>query len=364
MKKIVIDARESGTSTGRYIDKLVENLAQLGSDFDFTVLTKTPRVDYLKSLAPKFEILESEFKEFTFGEQLGLKKQIKALKPDLVHFGIVQQPVFYRGTIVTTMHDLTTVRFRNPTKNPVIYMIKQSIYKWVNKKVARKSLAVITPSEFVKNDVVDYTGANPDKITVTYEAADKITAAVEPIESLADKKFLMYIGRPMPHKNLEKLVMVFAELHKTRPDLCLALAGKKDANYERIETAVKARGINNVVFTDFISEGQLKWMYENCQLYVFPSLSEGFGLPGLEAMVHGAPVVSSSATCLPEIYGNAAHYFDPTSDKDMLAKISEVLDSPRLRQSLIAKGYEQIKKYSWAKMAEQTLEVYKKALAD
>jgi len=111
-----------------------------------------------------------------------------------------------------------------------------------------------------------------------------------------------------------------------------------------------------------VSEGQLRWLYENTAAYIFPSLSEGFGLPGLEAMAHGAPVVSSNATCLPEIYGNAAHYFDPLDINDIANKTNDVLTNSDLRNELIKKGKTQAAKYSWQQMAKQTLEVYKKAL--
>lgn len=364
MKKIVIDARESGTSTGRYMGKLVEYLAKARPKYEITVLTKQDRVEVLKKLAPGFEIVETPFNEFGFGEQIGFKKQIESLDPDLVHFTMVQQPVRYRGPVVTTIHDLTMTWEINPSRNLLLHRTKQEVYKWVIKKAARKSAVVITPTKFVQKDLARFAKISPEKITVTYEAADRIQAPAEPISSLAGKSFLMYIGRPSPHKNLEKLVMAFNEIRKTKPDLRLALAGKIDSNYKRIREAIQQRGIQNVVFTDFISEGQLRWMYENCAAYVFPSLSEGFGLPGLEAMIHGAPVVSSSATCLPEVYGDAAHYFDPTSASDMASKIAEVLDDASLRDALIKKGYEQVKKYSWARMAEQTLAVYKQALAD
>jgi glycosyltransferase involved in cell wall biosynthesis len=168
----------------------------------------------------------------------------------------------------------------------------------------------------------------------------------------------------MPHKNLGRLIDAFVVLQKTYPELVLVLAGKKDANYARHEERVRREGIYNVVFTGFVSEGQLRWLYENCAVYVFPSLSEGFGLPGLEAMVHGAPVVSSNATCLPEVYGEAAHYFDPLDTSDMAAKIGEVLYDEALRSNLIKKGKEQAAKYSWRRTAEQTLEVYEKALGN
>jgi glycosyltransferase involved in cell wall biosynthesis len=364
MKTIVIDARQSGTSTGRYIDKLIEYLYKLHPPHEFIILTKPHRLEYFSRLAPNFKAVVSPYKEFTFDEQIAFKKQLAQLKPDLVHFGIVQQPILYRGKTVTTMHDLTTVRFKNPAKNPVIFAVKQQIYKWVNKIAAHKSMAIITPSKYVKNDVVNFAHVSPAKITITYESADRINEPAEPLKKLASgKPFIMYIGRPTPHKNLERLIEAFTKLQVSHPDLRLVLAGKKDLNYTRIESTVKNRGIKNVVFTGFISEGNLRWLYEHCAAYVFPSLSEGFGLPGLEAMIHGAPVASSNATCSPEIYGKAAHYFNPLDVNAMAEAINDVLTNDKLRQELIAAGYDQVKKYSWQRMAEQTLAIYEHCLS-
>ncbi len=360
----MIEARDSGTSTGRYVDKLIEYLYKLKPDYNFIILTKPHRLEFMAHLAPRFKVISAPHKEFTFDEQLAFKKQLDGLKPDLVHFSVVQQPVFYRGKTVTTMHDLITVRFKNPAKNPVIFWAKQQVYKWVNKRAARKAKAVITPTQYVKDDVVGFTGVNPNKITVTYEAADKITNKAEAPKGAAyTKPFIMYIGRPTPHKNLDRLVEAFAKLQALHPDLQLILAGKKDFNYEQIENRVKARGLKNVTFTGFISEGNLRWLYEHCQAYIVPSLSEGFGLPGLEAMAHGAPVVSSDATCLPEVYGKAAHYFDPLDVEAMAGAINDVLTNKDLRQKLITSGHKQVEKYSWQRMAEQTLAIYEQCLS-
>lgn len=363
-RTVLVDARESGTSTGRYVDKLCEYMHQLKSVYHITVLTKPHRIAYFNTTCPNFEIIESPYKEFTFAEQLGLLHQINGLKPDLVHFTIVQQPVLYRGKTVTTMQDLTTVRFRNPTKNPLIFTLKQQVYKWVNKRVARKSNAVICISNYVKDDVLSFTKADPNKFTVTYESADKLPENPQPIANLEGKQFIMYIGRPTPHKNLSRLIDAFILLKEHHPDLCLVLAGKKDANYRIHEQRVIGERIEHVVFTDFIEDSQLRWLYENCAAYVFPSLSEGFGLPGLEAMVHGAPVVSSNATCLPEVYGDAAVYFDPLDVNDMAAKIDEAISNEKTRDKLIELGFKQAQKYSWKKTAEQTLAVYKSVLGD
>lgn len=362
MAKIVIDARESGTSTGRYIDKLIEYLHGQKSEHSFVILAKQPRIDFIQKIAPKFQVIECPHKEFTFAEQLGLLKQLKQLQPDLVHFGMVQQPILYRGKVVTTMHDLTTVRFRNPSKNWLVFTIKQQVYKWVNKIAARKSVAIITPSKFVKDEVARFTHINSRKITVTYEAADAIKDKSEPIVELQNQQFIMYVGRPQPHKNLNRLMEAFAILRPKYPNLKLVLAGKKDALYKQLERESTNEKYKNIVFTDFVSEGQLRWLYENTKAYVFPSLSEGFGLPGLEAMVTGAPVVSSNATCLPEIYKDGAEYFDPTNVDEIATAIAKVLDDEKLRSHLIKRGQQVASQYSWQRMAEETLAVYDQAL--
>jgi glycosyltransferase involved in cell wall biosynthesis len=275
---------------------------------------------------------------------------------------MTHQPVLYFGKTVTTIHDLTTARFTNPTKNYFVFKFKQWIYRAVLIYVAHKSKAIFTISNFVKKDLAGYTHVKPAKITVTYLAADRISESPEVVDELVGQQVIMYVGRPLPHKNLGRLIEAFKEIKKTHPKLKLVLGGKKDVLFDKYEKQVNEEGVSDVVFTGFVSEGQLRWLYESCSAYVFPSLSEGFGLPGLEAMVHGAPVVSSNGTCLPEIYGSAAHYFDPQDINDMAAKISQVIDDKPLRQKLVAAGKAQAKKYSWAEMARQTLEVYRQVL--
>jgi glycosyltransferase involved in cell wall biosynthesis len=361
--RIVIDCRESGTSTGRYVDKLVEYLDKLKPQHEITLLAKTPRVRFLRELGPSLSVVESNYKEFGFSEQLGLLRQLRGLNPDLVHFTMTQQPVLYKGRVITTIHDLTTLRFDNPTKNLAVFRTKQGVYKRVVKKVAQKSQYIITPSKYVKHDVAQYANISPDKIFVTYEAADQITAPAQAIPRLAGRQFLMYVGRATPHKNLRRLVEAFEILKKNNPELMLAMAGKIDANYHRLEGYVTSKRMaDSIVFTNAVSEGELKWLYMNTAAYVFPSLSEGFGLPGLEAMLHGAAVISSDATCLPEIYGNAAYYFNPKSTYDMASKISNVLSSAGLRAQLIQKGRIRADKFSWKKMAGETLKIYEHSI--
>lgn len=362
MSHIVIDARESGTSTGRYVDKLIEYLSKQKTEHKYTILTKSKRVEAIKKIAPGFTVVESDYKEFTFSEQIGFCRQIYGLRPDLVHFTLAHQPLLYFGPVVTTMQDLTTVRFRNPTKNPIVFWVKQQVYKFLNVYVAHKSRNILTPSKFVKRDVASYCHVPLDKITVTLEAADMMPEGSAPYEPVKNKPFIMYIGRPTPHKNLARLIEAHHKLRDKHPDLLLVLAGKKDDNYRLHEKFVTEKDYEGVIFTDFIPDEQYRWLLENCRAYIFPSLSEGFGLPGLEAMMHGAPVVSSRATCLPEVLGDAAVYFDPLDVNDMVAKIDSVISDETQRSNMIAAGKSQAAKYSWGRMAKQTLEVYNKAL--
>ncbi|MGH7239524.1 MAG: glycosyltransferase, partial [Candidatus Saccharimonadales bacterium] len=243
MAKIVIDAREYSTSTGRYVSKLIQNLQKTDNDHNYIVLLK-PEDANAEFTNPKFTKVVCPYKEFTFSEQLGLKKQLDSLNADLVHFAMSQQPVRYGGKVVTTVHDLTTVRFSNPAKNPSVFWFKQRVYAWVVKRVARKSAQVIVPSKYVKRDLVDFAGINPDKVNVIYEAADSIDLPEEAIGELEGKRFLLYVGRPTPHKNLRRLTQAFAALKDTHPDLHLALVGKQDINYLKLRAYVNDRGID------------------------------------------------------------------------------------------------------------------------
>lgn len=358
MFKIAIDARELRTSTGRYMERLLHYLQHLDNDNEYLVLLRPEDFAHWHPINSNFKKIKCPYKEFSFGEQLGFARQLYKLKPDLVHFGMTQQPLLFFGKTITTVHDLTTIRFRNPAKNLIIFKIKQLIYRVVIWLVAHKSKLIITPSNWVKKDLTRYAHINPKKVVITYEAADKISEPAKAINSLKNRSFIIYVGRPQPHKNLKRLIEAFVLLKDSHPELNLILAGRQDKLYRKIESYVEKNHYNNVVFTGFVDEGQLKWLYENAKMYVFPSLSEGFGLPGLEAMAHGLAVASSSATCLPEVYGDAVEYFDPNNTKSISDAVLNVLDNPKLSEKLRELGFKQVKKYSWQETARNTHKAY------
>ncbi len=360
-KRIVICCREWGASTGRYARSLVKHLQSIDNVNEYIILLLKKDYDQWIPESPNFTKMLCPYEDYTVGEQVGLKKMIDDLKPDLVHFTMTQQPIFYRGKVVTTMHDLTLLRFNNPSKNMFIYQVQKIIYGMVCRIVAKKSVKIITPTSYVKTDVAAYTKVESAKINTIYEGSSFINDRPKKVGDLSGKKFIMYVGRPNPHKNLERLIEAFKIVRESHPDLHLVLAGAKDSLYERIHARYSGT-TPNLYFTDYVSDGELRWLYENCMAYIFPSLSEGFGLPGLEAMSHGAPVVSSNATCLPEVYGDAALYFDPYDIDDMADKIERVVTSLSDRNTLIKRGKKQSELYSWKKMAIETLAIYKSIL--
>lgn len=359
--RIVIDARIINSTTGRYVERLVTYLQDVDRVNEYLVLVQKKDLDYWKPKASNFRVVEADFAAYSFSEQLGFRALLNKLKPDLVHFGIIQQPVLYRGKKVTTVHDMTLVKTYNSDKNWLVYHAKQFVGKFVFKSVAQTNDHLIAISEFTKKEYVKFTGIPEEKMTVIYESSDVHAGGSKPYK-LPFKEFIMFVGQQSDYKNIKRLGDAHQKLLATHPGLGLVLVGKKNAAILKNEAYFNGKGYKNILFTDFVEDDQLNWLYAHAKAYVFPSLMEGFGLPGLEAMGHGLPVVSSNATCLPEIYGKAAHYFNPRSVDDMARAIREVLTDDRLRTKLSTEGYKQIKKYSWKKMAEQTHAIYEKVL--
>jgi glycosyltransferase involved in cell wall biosynthesis len=362
---IAIDARIISSTTGRYVERILHHLQEIDKTNEYIVLLLEKDIDFWKPTSDNFNTIVANFDQFSFSEQLGFKKLLDSLKPDLVHFCMPQQPILYSGKKVTTIHDLTLLRVYNSDKNWLIYHLKQAVGYFVFKRVIASNDYIITPSDFTKDEVIDFSKRAKGKITTTHLASDVSDAKSEPFE-LPFSKYIMYVGHQSDYKNIRRLASAHQRLLKKYPELGLVLVGSIEGSKNKSALGNKEyfeeKGYKNIVFTGFVSDEQLKWLYGNTSAYVFPSLMEGFGLPGLEAMGNGSPVVSSNATCLPEVYGDAAHYFNPTDVTDMAKSIDEVLKDEELRKKLIKNGYEQIKKYSWKKTTQQTHDVYMKVL--
>lgn len=358
---IAIDARIINSSTGRYVERLLHYLQTIDTTTQYTVLVRAKDSNYWKPTADNFTVKVAEYDNYSFAEQIGFKKFLDELHADIVHFCMPQQPIFYTGKHITTVHDLSLLKTYNSDKNWLIFHLKQLVGRFVFRRVIKSSSQIITISEYTKKDILDFVKIPKEKISITLEAADIFVDKIRPYDH-PFKRFILYVGQQSDYKNIKRLGDAHQKLLETYPDLGLILVGKKNASVLKNESYFTRKNYTNILFTDFIEDNQRDWLYTQCAAYIFPSLLEGFGLPGLEAMGYGAPVVSSNATSLPEIYQDAAIYFDPRDTDDMARAISEVLSNESLRQALIVKGSSQVRKYSWERMAQQTHSVYMKAL--
>jgi glycosyltransferase involved in cell wall biosynthesis len=361
--KIVIDGRWVGrTGIGRYVEELLHELEELDQVNEYVVLMLPEGAKKWQPTRPNFSVQPTRHEVYTWQEQVLLPRQIAGLKPDVVHFTSFNLPLGYGGRFVTTVHDLTLVHFKNVRGRglkQLLYEVKYWVMRLVLGAAVRRAAAVLVPTKFVRDELEQRFGrAVGAKTEVTYEAVRAEFAKPEPVQRLGlPQRYLLYVGNYYPYKNVGRLVEAFAQTAAYRDGVALVLNGKPDYFQEQMRAVVQRLGASKgVVFPGRTSDGELASLYRGAAAFVTPSLSEGFGLPALEAMACGTPVLSSNASCLPEIYGEAAEYFDPLDTRDMAAKIDGLLANPARLKELRAAGPRQVARYSWRRMA-----AYKKA---
>lgn len=366
--RIGIDARmyqQSGI--GRYIRNLISGLRKQDTQNEYFILLKKSEFNNL-NFKKNFTKVLADFSWYGLKEQIKLPSILNNLKVDLVHFPHFNVPILYKGKFVVTIHDLIHQHFtmkRVTTLNPLIYKIKQFGYNKIFKNAILKSEKILVPSVYVKNLLVQQWNIEERKVTVTPEAVDDSLISLKSkvkskkvLDNLKIKEpYIFYVGNAHPHKNVKGLIKVFLKLKIDYPNLKLVLSGGDHYFWQKIKSEYQQK---NIIFTGFISDQEMVGLYKNAKCFVMPSLEEGFGIPLLEAMAVGCPVVSSNAGSLPEVGGDAAIYFNPNDTDDMVDKIFQVLNNEGLRKSLIEKGKKRVKQFSWEKLAKQTLEVYSK----
>lgn len=370
LMKIVIDGRWiKQTGIGRYIEETLRGVLERDSDNQYVLMIRPEDRDKLDYIAGNLELIDAPEPWFTFREQTSFWWRLRKQKADLVHFTNFDFPILYRGKFVITVHDLTLLEFKNIHRKkmlPFYYHIKDMVMRFVLKQGIARSELVLVPTEYVKAGIVAKYGVPARKVVVTPEAAEMPykRPRVDLLKFGINKSYLLYVGNAYPHKNLERLIIAFGKLiTEYMLDYQLVIAGRKDHFHEQLEKDVaEVRLDDRVIFTGYVSDAELAGLYKKASLYVFPSLSEGFGLPALEAMSYGVPVASSDATCLPEVAGEAAEYFDATDTAEMAKVMAALLSDKDRQQVLVERGEEQLKKFSWSTTAELTHKGYLRAL--
>ncbi len=370
--RIGIDARfygPIGKGLGRYTEKLIENLEKIDQENQYFIFLKKENIDEYQPKNKNFQKVLADYRWYTLAEQIKFPYLIKKYKIELMHFPHFNVPIFYWGKFVVTIHDLILLHFptiRSSTLSPIVYWFKFLAYKIVISSAIRRSNRVITVSQFTKNDLLEkYKKIPKEKVLVTYEACDEYRLFNPQEKDTILKRYqikvpyLLYVGNAYPHKNPERLVMAFKEITQILPDLKLVFVGSKDYFYQRLEDLVVTEKIKNIIFAGFVPDYDLDPIFQKAIAYLRPSLYEGFELPPLEAMARGLPVICSRHTCAQEILEDSVHYFNGEDISDIIRAIKDIVEKEDLRKKLIAKGYQQVKKYNWQTMAKKTLKLYK-----
>lgn len=368
--RVVIDGRMlSWSGIGRYTAHLLEELAVLAPDDELVVLRRPDGSPWCPP-APNVRVVEADLRPYSLDEQLRLGALVRRLRPDLAHFVHFNAPVRVGVPYLVTIHDLTMRRFRNVAGEGVVtrlrYEAKFRALGATMGAVARGAGRVLVPSSHTGAEVTSQLRVPRRRVAVTPEAPARLDCRPEPAPGIpAGAPLLLHVGNYYPHKNLEVLVRSLALLPDRPPAPVLVLAGAPDWFEERLRRSVAEHGLSGrVVFVGRVSDAQLVWLYRSATLFVLPSLSEGFGLPGLEAMAHGLPVAAADASCLPEVYGEAAAYFDPRQPRSVADCLARLLADERRRAQLAAAGRRRAAGYSWRAMARATLAAYRAVLAE
>ncbi|MFH0891293.1 MAG: glycosyltransferase family 1 protein [Candidatus Falkowbacteria bacterium] len=371
IKRIGIDARfygPTGKGLGRYTKEIVDRVLAADDINEYVVFLYKENFSEFTAVGPRIRKVLVKARWYSFSEQIIMPWLIRREKLDLMHFPHFNVPLVCPAKFVVTIHDLILTRHptqRATTLNPIFYKIKYFVYKVIIKSAIKRARKIIAVSQFTKNDIINQFKVNEKRITVTLEG---IASEFKDDLKKNDKNvllrynikepYLLYVGNAYPHKNLEWLMGVFTAIRREKPALHLVLVGKDDYFYSRLKKIVEKTESGHILFPGYIPDSDLRAVYRLSLAYVFPSLYEGFGLPPLEAMANGCPVITSGRTSMPEILGEAAMYFDPENKEEMIRQVDRVMSDQDLRLTLINKGFEQAKKYSWDNCARQTLEIY------
>ena len=362
--RILIDGRLYGLENaglGRYLINLIQELGKLDAKNEYVLLLRKKYFDSL-TLPSNWRKVLADFAHYGLKEQIFLPSLIKKQKSDVVHFPHFNVPVFYRGNYVVTVHDMLmhkSVGASATTLPPYLYFFKRLGYRSVFDNAVRSSKKIIVPSLTVKNELVRYYKIPESKVSVTYEGASVKTISTN--DDFTQKLYFVYAGNAYPHKNLKKLIeaTVLLNINTVQP-VFLLIASSRGIFTQRLEKTISDQKAGKFVkLLGFVPDEKLFELYKNSVGFVFPSLSEGFGLPGLEAMFSGTLVLASDIPVFKEIYKDNAIYFNPRNAASIKETMEKALKTePGLRLEKIIKAKDFVKRYSWAKMAGETLKIY------
>ena len=364
--RVAIDVRKlHDFGIGTYIRNLLRHLARLDQASEYVLLCAKDDMNVAATLGPNFRTVLEPSGHYSIAEQVHVPWVLWREKPDVFHAPHYVLPPAVPCRAVVTIHDCIHLRFPQYLPSRFAYLYARASI-WA---AAHRADRILTVSEASKQDILHYVHVPADRIQVTYNALDEQFGASPSEAELAlvreryqlHHPFVLYVGNIKPHKNLVRLIDAFAGLRRDGfPDLTLLIIGDQISKLPALRHAVHAHKLHkHVRFLGFLNDQTLAALYKLASVFVFPSLYEGFGLPPLEAMASGTPVVTSNVSSLPEVAGDAAVLVDPLDTVDIKNGIKRVLTDDVLRADLRRKGLARARHFSWHDSVARTLAIYR-----
>ena len=363
--RVAIDARKlHDFGIGTYTRNLLRHLARIDRDSEYVLLCHQPDLGIAAQLGTNFRTVLEPSPNYSIREQIHVPRVLHRERPDVFHAPHYVMPPAVRCRSLVTIHDCIHLMFPQYLANRAAYVYARALM-W---SAARRSHRILTVSEASKRDIIHFLNVSPEKIVVVYNAIDerfRVPPSEEAIARVRERYqlnhgFVLYVGNIKPHKNLVRLVEAFDGLRKRGfDDLKLLIIGDEISKLPALRRAVHSHKLHkHVRFLGYLPDDTLAILYRLAAVFVFPSLYEGFGLPPIEAMACGTPVVTSNVSSLPEVTGDAAVLVDPYDIESIVDGIARVLSDPALREKLRAKGIARAREFSWERSVGRTREIY------
>jgi glycosyltransferase involved in cell wall biosynthesis len=364
--RIAIDVRKyHDFGIGTYIRNLVRYLAFIDHDTEYVLLCRRQDRDRVGLVGPNFRAVVEDSGPYSIAEQVHVPIALRRERIDLFHAPHYVLPPLVHCRSVVTIHDCIHLMFPEYLPGRLAHAYARG-QLWM---AAHRSDRILTVSETSKLDILRRFRVPADKVTVVYNAIDE-RLAVPPVEEDVERvkaryqlndPFALYVGNIKPHKNLERLIHAFHELRKDAAfeSLKLVIIGDEISRYQGLRRAVHRLKLHkHVRFLGFVPLETLAVLYRLARVFVFPSLYEGFGLPPLEAMYFGTPVVTSNISSLPEVVGDAAILVDPYDPASIADGMRQALQDEQLRAELRVRGMARAREFSWAQSVRRIRDVY------
>jgi glycosyltransferase involved in cell wall biosynthesis len=363
--RVAIDARKlHDFGIGTYIRNLLRHLARTDHSTEYVLLCGEADLGVAAQLGPNFRAVLEPSPNYSLREQVHVPWVLRRERPDVYHAPHYVLPAGVRCPSVVTIHDCIHLMFPQYLPNRLAYAYARA-QMW---SAARRSDCILTVSEASKRDILHLFNVPPEKIVVVYNAIDSHFSVTPSEDAVArvreryqlDHKFVLYVGNIKPHKNLVRLIEAFHELRRDElEDLKLLIIGDQISKLPSLRRAVHRHKLHKQVrFLGYVADDQLAILYRLASVFVFPSLYEGFGLPPLEAMASGTPVVASNVSSLPEVVGDAAVLVNPYDVDAIVDGLRQVLTDPVLAADMSRKGIDRAREFSWERSVAKTWAVY------